>query len=86
MIKQAIRLESSTSYARYLAIATTEGQDDKEESVILGFHCADSIAYLGLVLPIYRNTEITLDGDGLVIYHYSLLASKCGVILLIQFY
>ena len=61
---QAIKLETTTDLERYLAIVVTEGDDSKQEGVIIGFHCTDISAHVGLVLPIYQNTEIALDGDG----------------------
>ncbi|XP_067932108.1 protein phosphatase Slingshot homolog 1-like isoform X2 [Watersipora subatra] len=63
-IQVAIKLESNTELARYLAIVVTEGEDGQQEGVIIGMHCCPDVAYIGLVLPVYQNTRKEFDGDG----------------------
>lgn len=67
-VLQAIKLETKTTLTRYLAIVATDVSEGREEIVILGFHCTDSSASLGMVLPIDQATEVTLDGDGYVLF------------------
>lgn len=62
--EQAIKLESLTEYSKYLAIVATVGPEGHQEGVIIGFHCTDDLAHIGLILPLYKSTEIVLDGDG----------------------
>lgn len=50
--------------SRYLAIVTTEVNDNRREGVIIGFHVTAQSAHIGLVLPVLQNTEVSLDGDG----------------------
>lgn len=45
----------------YEAVATTE--EDQEESCLLGIDC-NELSTVGLVLRIYADTKIHLDGDG----------------------
>ena len=66
-------METETALIRYLAIVRTDCGDEGEEAVILGFHCSDSSAQLGMVLPINQSTEVTLDGDGWVLTSYPIL-------------
>uniref|UniRef100_A0A3Q2QAI0 protein-serine/threonine phosphatase n=1 Tax=Fundulus heteroclitus TaxID=8078 RepID=A0A3Q2QAI0_FUNHE len=66
-IKLAVRLESaSTQATRYMVVASTIGRQDTEESVVLGmdFSPVDSSCSVGLVLPLWSDTLIHLDGDG----------------------
>ena len=49
---------------RYLAVVCTEGCQDTEESVILGIDVIDETSTVGLVLSIWGDSKITLDGDG----------------------
>ncbi len=48
-----------------MAIVSTTGRQDNVESVILGidYVCPEKTT-IGLVLPIWASTVITLDGDG----------------------
>ncbi|KAJ8312496.1 hypothetical protein KUTeg_009869 [Tegillarca granosa] len=64
-IKVAVKLESlkGGDRNRYMAVVSTNGKQDTEESVILGIDC-DEKATIGLVVPIYANTTLKLDGDG----------------------
>lgn len=65
-IKLAVQLESVSSVrVRYLIIVSTLGS--KQESILLGmdFPSADSDqCTIGLVLPIWSDTQVYLDGDG----------------------
>ncbi|XP_077974999.1 uncharacterized protein LOC120329453 isoform X1 [Styela clava] len=67
-IKLVARLESWVSERpRYLVIISTNGRQDTEESIILGmdFHLDDNTkCNIGLVIPIWTDTVIKLDGDG----------------------
>ncbi|KAF6028012.1 SSH1 [Bugula neritina] len=61
----AIQLDSLTHYSKYLAIVVTNSDTGEcQQGTIIGFHCSDEEAFIGLVLPIYRNTSVVLDGDG----------------------
>uniref|UniRef100_A0A671NEB1 protein-serine/threonine phosphatase n=1 Tax=Sinocyclocheilus anshuiensis TaxID=1608454 RepID=A0A671NEB1_9TELE len=66
-IRLAVRLESAYALrTRYMVIVSTNGRQDTEESVVLGmdFGESDSTCTVGLVLPLWSNTLIHLDGDG----------------------
>ncbi|XP_042354658.1 protein phosphatase Slingshot homolog 2b isoform X2 [Plectropomus leopardus] len=66
-IKLAVRLESVHSQiTRYMVVVSTNGRQDTEESVVLGmdFSPVDSSCSVGLVLPLWSDTLIHLDGDG----------------------
>ncbi|XP_043114365.1 protein phosphatase Slingshot homolog 2 isoform X2 [Puntigrus tetrazona] len=66
-IRLAVRLESAYSLrTRYMVIVSTNGRQDTEESVVLGmdFGNSDSTCTVGLVLPLWSDTLIHLDGDG----------------------
>uniref|UniRef100_A0A7N8XP18 protein-serine/threonine phosphatase n=1 Tax=Mastacembelus armatus TaxID=205130 RepID=A0A7N8XP18_9TELE len=66
-IKLAVRLESAHSQVtRYMVVVSTNGRQDTEESVVLGmdFSPVDSSCSIGLVLPLWSDTLIHLDGDG----------------------
>ncbi|XP_062289599.1 protein phosphatase Slingshot homolog 2b [Scomber scombrus] len=66
-IKLAVRLESAhTQVTRYMVVVSTNGRQDTEESVVLGmdFSPVDSSCSVGLVLPLWSDTLIHLDGDG----------------------
>ncbi|XP_013406761.1 protein phosphatase Slingshot homolog 2 isoform X2 [Lingula anatina] len=63
-IKVAVKLESLfPDRNRYLVIVSTNGRQDTEESLILGIDCNDK-ATVGLVLPVWADTKVSLDGDG----------------------
>ncbi len=55
---------SKEGHQRYMALVSTMGRQDTEESVILGIDYLDDVSTVGLVLPIYNGTVIKLDGDG----------------------
>ncbi|XP_072251899.1 protein phosphatase Slingshot homolog 3 [Leuresthes tenuis] len=65
-IKLAVQLESvSSARVRYLIVVSTLG--NKQESILLGmdFPSPDSDkCTVGLVLPIWSDTQVYLDGDG----------------------
>nr|XP_057944286.1 protein phosphatase Slingshot homolog 2b [Doryrhamphus excisus]XP_057944287.1 protein phosphatase Slingshot homolog 2b [Doryrhamphus excisus] len=66
-IKLAVRLESAhVQVTRYMVVVSTNGRQDTEESVVLGvdFSPVDSSCSVGLVLPLWSDTMIHLDGDG----------------------
>ncbi|XP_067103805.1 protein phosphatase Slingshot homolog 3 isoform X1 [Osmerus mordax] len=65
-IKLAVRLESvSPVRVRYLIVVSTLG--NKQESVLLGMDFPNSDSdqcTIGLVLPVWSDTQVYLDGDG----------------------
>ncbi|XP_054453492.1 protein phosphatase Slingshot homolog 3 [Anoplopoma fimbria] len=65
-IKLAVQLESVSSVrVRYLIVVSTLG--NKQESILLGmdFPKSDSdLCTIGLVLPVWSDTQVYLDGDG----------------------
>lgn len=66
-IKLAVRLESvHPQITRYMVVVSTNGRQDTEESVVLGmdFSPIDSSCSVGMVLPLWSDTLIHLDGDG----------------------
>ncbi|XP_012678465.1 protein phosphatase Slingshot homolog 2b isoform X2 [Clupea harengus] len=66
-IKLAVRLESfHPQCTRYMVVVSTNGRQDTEESVVLGmdFSPADGSCSIGMVLPLWSDTLIHLDGDG----------------------
>ncbi|KAL4608459.1 hypothetical protein GN956_G24470 [Arapaima gigas] len=66
-IRLAVRLESShPRNTRYMVVVSTIGRQDTEESVVLGvdFVSSDCSCSVGLVLPLWSDTRIHLDGDG----------------------
>uniref|UniRef100_A0A8C3A571 protein-serine/threonine phosphatase n=1 Tax=Cyclopterus lumpus TaxID=8103 RepID=A0A8C3A571_CYCLU len=67
-IRLAVRLESAyPQVTRYMVVVSTNGRQDTEESIVLGvdFVSSDrSVCTVGLVLPLWSDTLIHLDGDG----------------------
>ncbi|XP_061655792.1 protein phosphatase Slingshot homolog 1 isoform X3 [Phyllopteryx taeniolatus] len=67
-IKLAVRLESGRSErVRYMLVVYTSGHRDTEEHVVLGMDFADKdrkSCSIGMVLPLWSDTNIRLDGDG----------------------
>uniref|UniRef100_A0A4W5P9W7 protein-serine/threonine phosphatase n=1 Tax=Hucho hucho TaxID=62062 RepID=A0A4W5P9W7_9TELE len=68
-IRLAVRLESAYAQpqcTRYMVVVSNNGRQDTEESVVLGidFGSSDSSCTMGLVLPLWSDTLIHLDGDG----------------------
>ncbi|XP_041054031.1 protein phosphatase Slingshot homolog 2 isoform X1 [Carcharodon carcharias] len=66
-IRLAVRLESAyLELTRYMVVVSTNGRQDTEESIVLGmdFFKDSSTCTMGLVLPLWSDTLIHLDGDG----------------------
>ncbi|XP_054884509.1 protein phosphatase Slingshot homolog 2 isoform X2 [Poeciliopsis prolifica] len=66
-IRLAVRLESAyPQVTRYMVVVSTNGRQDTDESIVLGvdFISSDSCCTVGLVLPLWSDTLIHLDGDG----------------------
>ncbi|XP_067864363.1 protein phosphatase Slingshot homolog 2 isoform X2 [Heptranchias perlo] len=66
-IRLAVRLESVyPELTRYMVVVSTNGRQDTEESIVLGmdFFKDGSTCTMGLVLPLWSDTLIHLDGDG----------------------
>ncbi|XP_023595381.1 protein phosphatase Slingshot homolog 2 isoform X1 [Trichechus manatus latirostris] len=67
-IRLAVRLESTyQNRTRYMVVVSTNGRQDTEESVVLGMDFSSndsSTCTMGLVLPLWSDTLIHLDGDG----------------------
>ncbi|XP_051891972.1 protein phosphatase Slingshot homolog 2 isoform X2 [Pristis pectinata] len=65
-IRLAVRLESAyIDLTRYMVVVSTNGRQDTEESIVLGMDFfKDSTCTMGLVLPLWSDTLIHLDGDG----------------------
>ena len=63
---QAVKLEcvQSTRH-RYMVLVSTQGRQDTEECVLLGIDIMEQTT-IGLLLPIWGDTSIRLDGDGWV--------------------
>lgn len=63
-LKMAVKLESvHTGRMRYLVVVSCIGRQNTEESCLLGIDCNVKTT-IGLVLPVWADTSITLDGDG----------------------
>ncbi|KAM9320646.1 protein phosphatase Slingshot homolog 2 [Gastrophryne carolinensis] len=67
-IRLAVKLESNfQNRTRYMVVVSTNGRQDTEESIVLGIDFASndsSSCTMGLVLPLWSDTLIHLDGDG----------------------
>uniref|UniRef100_A0A4W5M8M1 Protein phosphatase Slingshot homolog 1 n=1 Tax=Hucho hucho TaxID=62062 RepID=A0A4W5M8M1_9TELE len=67
-IKLAVRLESAWSdRIRYMVVVYTSGRQDTEENILLGIDFSDKDSKscsVGMVLPLWSDTKIHLDGDG----------------------
>lgn len=67
-IRLAVRLESTyQNRTRYMVVVSTNGRQDTEESIVLGMDFSSndsSICTMGLVLPLWSDALIHLDGDG----------------------
>ncbi|XP_066491226.1 protein phosphatase Slingshot homolog 2 isoform X2 [Tiliqua scincoides] len=67
-IRLAVRLESTyQNRMRYMVVVSTNGRQDTEESIVLGMDFSSndsSICTMGLVLPLWSDALIHLDGDG----------------------
>ncbi|XP_062268622.1 protein phosphatase Slingshot homolog 1 [Platichthys flesus] len=67
-IKLAVRLESGWSdRVRYMVVIYTNGHQDTEENIVLGMDFTEKDnknCSIGMVLPLWSDTNIHLDGDG----------------------
>ncbi|XP_020623514.1 protein phosphatase Slingshot homolog 2-like [Orbicella faveolata] len=64
VLRLVVKLESQyPNRIRYLTIVSAFGQDEEEQSIVMGVDWTDK-ATIGLVIPLYRDTTINLDGDG----------------------
>uniref|UniRef100_A0A674NB41 Protein phosphatase Slingshot homolog 1 n=1 Tax=Takifugu rubripes TaxID=31033 RepID=A0A674NB41_TAKRU len=67
-IKLAVRLESAWSdRVRYMLVVYTSGRQDTEENILLGIDFTNKdckSCSIGMVLPLWSDTKIHLDGDG----------------------
>ncbi|XP_030647615.1 protein phosphatase Slingshot homolog 1 [Chanos chanos] len=67
-IKLAVRLESAWSdRVRYMVVVYTSGRQDTEENILLGMDFSNKDSKncsIGMVLPLWSDTKIHLDGDG----------------------
>ncbi|KAM8976343.1 protein phosphatase Slingshot homolog 2 [Pelodytes ibericus] len=67
-IRLAVKLESTyQNRTRYMVVVSTNGRQDTEESIVLGIDFAyndSSACTMGLILPLWSDTLIHLDGDG----------------------
>ncbi|CAL8334541.1 unnamed protein product [Arctogadus glacialis] len=64
----AVRLESGWSErVRYMVVVYTNGRQDTEENILLGMDFTNKDSKncsIGMVLPLWSDTKIHLDGDG----------------------
>ncbi|TKS78715.1 Protein phosphatase [Collichthys lucidus] len=67
-IKLAVRLESAWSdRVRYMVVVYTSGRQDTEENILLGIDFTSKdckSCSIGMVLPLWSDAKIHLDGDG----------------------
>ncbi|PRD34966.1 UNVERIFIED_CONTAM: Protein phosphatase Slingshot-like protein 2 [Trichonephila clavipes] len=65
ILKMAVKLESIHSgRTRYLVVVYhNSGEYQQEESCLLGIDCNKETT-IGLLLPVWADSKITLDGDG----------------------
>uniref|UniRef100_A0A3B5A8H6 Protein phosphatase Slingshot homolog 1 n=1 Tax=Stegastes partitus TaxID=144197 RepID=A0A3B5A8H6_9TELE len=67
-LSEAVRLESGWSdRVRYMVVIYTSGHQDTEENIVLGMDFTDKDSKncsIGMVLPLWSDTNIHLDGDG----------------------
>uniref|UniRef100_A0A2D4HXC9 protein-serine/threonine phosphatase n=2 Tax=Micrurus lemniscatus lemniscatus TaxID=129467 RepID=A0A2D4HXC9_MICLE len=65
---QAVRLESARAHRiRYLLVVSATEKESKSEIVLLGVDFPDeslATCTLGMVLPLWSDTQVFLDGDG----------------------
>lgn len=64
-LKMAVKLESAhpAGRTRYLVVVSRTGSLGAEEACLLGIDC-NSRTTIGLVIPVWADSRITLDGDG----------------------
>ncbi|ELT94288.1 hypothetical protein CAPTEDRAFT_179067 [Capitella teleta] len=64
-IKVAVKLETGVAQnSRYMAVVSTMGRQDTEESVVLGVDIVEEKATIGLVMEVWCDINVRLDGDG----------------------
>ncbi|XP_068748350.1 uncharacterized protein [Montipora capricornis] len=64
VLRLVVKLECQyPNRIRYLTIVSAFGPDEEEQSIVMGVDWMDK-ATIGLVVPLYRDTTIKLDGDG----------------------
>ncbi|XP_037389173.1 protein phosphatase Slingshot homolog 1 isoform X3 [Pygocentrus nattereri] len=67
-IRLAVRLESNClDYVRYMVVVYTNGHQNTEENILLGMDFTNNdskMCSIGMVLPLWSDTKIHLDGDG----------------------
>ncbi|XP_015274309.1 PREDICTED: protein phosphatase Slingshot homolog 3 [Gekko japonicus] len=67
-IRLAVRLESARAYRiRYLLVVSASEMESQSEMVLLGVDFPEegsAACTLGMVLPLWRDTQVFLDGDG----------------------
>ncbi|XP_077601096.1 protein phosphatase Slingshot homolog 1-like [Stigmatopora nigra] len=67
-IKLAVRLESAwLDRVRYMVVVYTSGRQDTEENILLGIDFTNKdckSCSIGMVLPLWSDSKIHLDGDG----------------------
>ncbi|KAH7960737.1 hypothetical protein HPB49_022688 [Dermacentor silvarum] len=65
VLTQAVKLESAhpAGRTRYLVVVSRTGSLGAEEACLLGIDC-NSRTTIGLVIPVWADSRITLDGDG----------------------
>lgn len=63
--RQAVKLESAhpAGRTRYLVVVSRTGSLGAEEACLLGIDCNHRTT-IGLVIPVWADARITLDGDG----------------------
>uniref|UniRef100_A0AAR2JV42 Protein phosphatase Slingshot homolog 1 n=1 Tax=Pygocentrus nattereri TaxID=42514 RepID=A0AAR2JV42_PYGNA len=68
LFHQAVRLESNClDYVRYMVVVYTNGHQNTEENILLGMDFTNNdskMCSIGMVLPLWSDTKIHLDGDG----------------------
>ncbi|KAH9282617.1 Protein phosphatase Slingshot -like protein 1 [Echinococcus granulosus] len=66
-VKLIVKLENASPrpvWFRYLAVISSIGSQNTEESVIMGVDVYKGAVTLGFILPIYQDMVVALDGDG----------------------
>lgn len=68
-------MESLYGHYRYMTIVSTAGINELEESAIIGFDITNDNPTIGLVIPVWTDIDIRLDGDGLALpqHFYSIV-------------
>ncbi|XP_072528768.1 protein phosphatase Slingshot homolog 1 [Salminus brasiliensis] len=67
-VRLAVQVESGCSdHPRYMVFVYTNGNQDTEENILLGMDFTNNNSKscsIGLILPLWSDTRISLDGDG----------------------